>query len=429
MPWQRLAADVAGELDPKTGLPAYREVILTIMRQSGKTIWVFSKEVERALLGTAPQRVMYTAQTGQDARKKLSEDHMPIMERSRLKGSVRNMYRAAGQEAIVFRNGSRIGVAASGQDSGHGFTVGLGVVDECWADLDDRREQAMVPAMATVADAQLLVVSTMGTDASIYLNRKVELGRHAAQTDKGSGICYLEWSLPPDVDIDDEEAWWEYMPALGWTITPDVIRHARQTMEEGEWRRAFGNQATKGAVERIIPQLVWEAVCDPRVEVDRSRLVVFAVDVLPDRSSGAIAVSDGRTVELIDHRPGVGWIVERLRSLFDTWNGRIVLDGGGPVASLVEEIEREGLVLEKLSTPDVCACCARTYDAISDHKVMFRQDGVLDKAVEGAARRPLGDRFIWSRQASLADVTPFFAASLAFGMAGDEPEVAFVAFD
>jgi hypothetical protein len=37
MPWQRLVADVAMEVDPATGLLAYREVDLTTPRQSGKT--------------------------------------------------------------------------------------------------------------------------------------------------------------------------------------------------------------------------------------------------------------------------------------------------------------------------------------------------------------------------------------------------------
>ena len=38
MPWQRLVADVGCEIDPVTGLPAYREVRVTIPRQSGKAL-------------------------------------------------------------------------------------------------------------------------------------------------------------------------------------------------------------------------------------------------------------------------------------------------------------------------------------------------------------------------------------------------------
>ncbi len=37
MPWQEQVALVGGELDPETGLPAYRNVAITVPRQSGKT--------------------------------------------------------------------------------------------------------------------------------------------------------------------------------------------------------------------------------------------------------------------------------------------------------------------------------------------------------------------------------------------------------
>jgi hypothetical protein len=36
MPWQRYVADVALEIDPETGLLAYRGVDVTVPRQSGR---------------------------------------------------------------------------------------------------------------------------------------------------------------------------------------------------------------------------------------------------------------------------------------------------------------------------------------------------------------------------------------------------------
>ena len=79
----------------------------------------------------------------------------------------------------------------------------LAEIDEAFDDVDDRREQAMLPAMITRPEAQLLVVSTMGTDASTYLNRKVEAGRAAALEGRTSGIAYFEYSIPLDEDVDD----------------------------------------------------------------------------------------------------------------------------------------------------------------------------------------------------------------------------------
>ncbi len=64
MPWQRYVADVSHEVDPATGLLWYREVIVEIPRQSGKTTLGLTVRVHRATgpFG-GPQMLLYTAQT------------------------------------------------------------------------------------------------------------------------------------------------------------------------------------------------------------------------------------------------------------------------------------------------------------------------------------------------------------------------------
>lgn len=431
MPWQQQVLDVGLEIDPETGFFAYREVVVTVMRQQGKTAGiVLPVEVDRCTMWPERQRVIYTAQTGSDARKKLLEDQVPVIKNSALSALIQKVHQAQGNEGILWKNGSRIGLAASSKDAGHGFTVDLGILDECWNDEDDRREQAMLPAMNTRPWAQIWLTSTQGTEASTYLNRKVETGRHAATTDKGTGIAYFEWSLPEDCDIENPETWWDYMPALGWTIQPAAVAHALETMEEPEWRRAYGNQRTRSELERIIPLSLWEAVRSTSAEVDRSGLVYLAIDVLPDRAAGAIAASDGITVELVDHRPGTGWIVERTQALMEKWNVRVVLDGGGPAASVADDLAAAGIEVTRMNSADVAAACACMYDAIADARVTIRAHELLDRAVDGLAKRPIGDRFIWARSTSLSDITPLMAATLAYEQARheDHAEPAFYSF-
>ncbi|MGB0890598.1 MAG: hypothetical protein ACPGWS_09970, partial [Solirubrobacterales bacterium] len=160
---------------------------------------------------------------------------------SRLSSAIEKITGGIGNEAIVWKNGSRFDVMASGEASGHGMVIDDADIDEAFKDADNRREQAIVPAMSTRRDAQLWVVSTAGTVASTYLRRKVEAGRAAASEDTGRGICYFEWSLADDQDPTDESLWPTFMPALGHTITIDVVRHAQATMTEDEFRRAFCN--------------------------------------------------------------------------------------------------------------------------------------------------------------------------------------------
>src|SRR5258705_8686404 len=94
MPHQRDIADVAFEIDPATGYLAYSQVIVIGPRQAtGKTELALPVMVHRctgfdAALSTwvrqnlgvkvnppGPQRVLYTAQTADDARKKWRDIH------------------------------------------------------------------------------------------------------------------------------------------------------------------------------------------------------------------------------------------------------------------------------------------------------------------------------------------------------------------
>ena len=428
MPWQQMVADVGFEIDSETGLPAYREVIVTMPRQNGKTSLLLAAEVERALLWDVPQHIIYTAQTGADARKKLLDDQFPVLQKCKfIDKRISRYHRASGSEGIYFENHSRLQLAASSEKSGHGPTVDLAVLDEVWADEDNRREQSLVPMMNTRPAAQTLVVSTQGTDRSLFLNRKTERGRIAVEEGKGSGTAYFEYSIPLDEDISDPEVWWKYMPALGWTIPETSVQHSHDTMDEAEFRRAYCNQPTKTVQDRIIPQDVWEMV-QGSVGADEWGRVTFGVDILPDRSAAAITAGDGQHVAVIEHRPGTGWIVDRMKELVGKWNNQgVVIDGGGPAVSIADELESQGVRVDRLSTPDLAAACARMYDDIAGARVTFEPSEAMDAALSGLQKRAMGDRFIWARQMSATDITPFVAATLAQSTK-KEAEVAFHSF-
>jgi len=415
MPWQRLVADVGLELDPVTGRPVYREIVVTVPRQSGKTTLVLAWELQRALRWATPQKVAYTAQTGWDARRKLIEDQAPALMNSALRPAVERVFRGAGTEAIVFKNGSRIDVLASTEAAGHGRTIDLGVIDEAFADTDDRREQALLPAMATRSSAQILTVSTAGTEASVYLRRKVDTGRAAVLNGESSGIAYFEWSADEDADLDDVRVWQSCMPALGHTITERVVAHARQTMSEDDFRRSWLNQWTSSE-QRVFPVAVWQKVCSSSVQPDGD--LVFALDVNPERSAAAIAVCDqAGNVELVEHRPGVTWVVERTLELAEKWSAPVVLDGYGPAGSLFDALEAGGIKVEKLSSRQVAYACGSFFDAVSDERIRIRIHPALEDAVASARRRVTGDSWSWARSDTSTDISPLVAVTLAFDRA------------
>jgi phage terminase large subunit-like protein len=414
MPWQRLVADVGLEL-ADDGNPAYREVVCTVPRQNGKTTLILGWEVQRAvgwaaMLGT-PQRIVYSAQTGSDASKKLVEDQFPLLEPHRRLLGIRQFVRSNGKEQVVWANGSRVGLLASLEDSGHGKTVHLGVKDELFADTDDRRDQALIPAMATVASAQTLSASTAGTADSVAWNAKLELGRSAVRAGRRSGVAFFEWSAEPDADPADPATWWSCMPALGRTIGLPVVEHAYETLKLDEFRRAFLNIAT-AAEERLIPQTAWDLVCTPDVE---ATAVVFGLDVNPERSAAAIVAAGPGVVEVVDYRAGVGWLVERVVELHGRYRAPFALDVAGPAGSFLADLQRAQVPLLEVSGRDLPRMAGGFYDQVVNGTVRIRRHEALDTAAAAAARRPVGDAWTWGRKSSAADISPLVAATVALG--------------
>lgn len=414
MPWQQLVADVGLEYDPGTGLPAYREVVITVPRQSGKTTLCLAWELHRALQWGGAQHIAYTAQTGLDARNKMTKgprSHMAIIRQSPLRVKVDKMLEGAAYTAVEFSNQSVIQAFSNSPESGHGPTLNMAVMDEAFADEDFRREQALSPTMLTLEDAQTVIISTAGTEKSVFLKRKVDTGRAAVSEGRTDGVAYFEWSADEDLPWDDPATWWTCMPALGRTITERTIRaEIDKGMTENDFRRAYLNQWT-ATDDRIIPSATWQGVLDAGAAP--AGQLVFAVDVNPERTAASIAVADGEgRVELVDYTRLSG-LAERVSQLAGEHEAPVAIDAQGPAGTLIDDLTARGVVVLEFKGQELARACARFFDMVADREVKVRPRDVLEKAVAGATRRSLGDAWAWGRRQSTVDISPLVAVTLA----------------
>jgi phage terminase large subunit-like protein len=237
MPWQRLVLSVA--LERAGHRPAYRDVLVSVPRQSGKTSLCLALLVWR-MLEVPNTTVAYAAQSRLAARDKLLSDFWPIIQRSELAGRF-SLYRAFGAESMTADNGSRLVLLSSGETSGHGATLDLAVIDEAWKHQDATVEQAVRPTMLTRSQAQLWICSTAGTAKSVWWRGKLDAAREAAAQGVTDGVALLEWAAPLDADPTAEATWWAAMPALGRTVDPAVVRADLLAMGVKEFRRACLN--------------------------------------------------------------------------------------------------------------------------------------------------------------------------------------------
>lgn len=411
MPWQRHVVDVAGELDGD-GTLWYRTVVLVVPRQQGKSTALNAVMTDRALAGV-DVNVAYTAQDRSIAAERVVEQLFERqLARSRLSAFCR-VRRTNGSERITFANGSRIIVTAPTDTAGHGFTLDTAVIDEAWAQTSMALPQAFGPAMVTVRGAQLWVVSTVGDGTDSLLQHFQQLGA-ATVDDPDSRVCYLEWSNLDD-DPYDPATWATCMPALGHTLTAAAVR-ADPLYGTAEFERAYLCRRPRVEDAGAIDANAWAACADPHATLVDP--VTLAVDVAVDRNAAAIAaaatVGPVRVVEIIDHRPGTGWVVDRLAALAARWHPRrVLLDAAGPAGALLVDLERLRLPVDPVTGREVAQACGAFVDDVVERRLRHLGQPSLDDAVAGARRWAVGDAFRWARRTSHADLSPLYAATLA----------------
>lgn len=431
MPWQQLVADVALEVDPE-GRPYYREVRLTVPRQQGKTVLLLLIMVLRCLKFGPDQRVVFTMQDGLSARKKLFEDFVPILERSRLRHLI-EIRRSNGSESVRWPNGSLWSLLTAKASSGHGFTVDLPILDEAALQADARIEQAVLPGMATRTHAQWWLTGTQGTtDDGEWFNEKVDAGRELVQQGVNSGVAFFEWSAPADCDPADEEVWWACIPALGHTIEIEVVRAAFMSMPADEFKRSWLNirqdrRAT--APWKVIPQHAYEMCGTGTVEAGRAAdpvlaagtPLIFGLEVAQERVSSVIGVcglnqDDVPQIELVDNRNGTDWVLDRLAGL-STEEGfvGVAIDTKSEAATFIDKLEARDINVIRISTDDRARYAAGLLDAFKVFGVRHRDQEALTAAASGAVKRNYGDRWLFNRRDALVDVAPLEAVVIAHG--------------
>jgi hypothetical protein len=415
LPWQRQVADTGLELLPGTGLPAHSLVLVTVPRQSGKTLLVLTVAV---LVGLSQpgRRVWYTAQTGQDARDKWLE-LIDELNRTPL-GRLATVRRSNGGERLRWFNGSQLRPFPPVPEALHGQQSDLVIVDECWSFTADRGaalEQAIIPTQATRPGGQLWLVSTAGSDASVWFRSYVDRGRAGDPS-----MAFFEWSIGPDDNPADLDAVIASHPAAGHTIDRAAVVRAASIMSAGEFARAFGNRWTATA-DRVIPSDVWAAQATDRPLPGGPP--AFAVDVAADRSRASIAACVGDTVELIECRDGVAWSVSRLIELIEKHHPvAVVVDRVGPAGTVADQCEGAGIPLAPLTIRDLANSCAGFLDGLAAGTVWVRQHADLDSAADAAARRPVGDGgWAWARRGSSSAIDPLVAVTLAHWAYGHRP--------
>ncbi len=438
-PWQAFVLEHSLAERPDGKWAAF-EVGVCVPRQNGKGAILEARELAGLFLLGEPLIIHSAHQfdTSLEAFRRLLG---LIEETPELSRRIKRVSRSHGEEGITLTNGQRVRFRTRTKGGGRGFSCSCLILDEAMI-LPDSSHGALLPTLSAQPNPQVWYTGS-AVDQLVHQDGVVWARvRERGIAGDDPSLAYFEWSamdapdpshLAPEVTVD-RDAWATANPGLGIRILPEHVEHERRSMDPrgfaverlgvGDWPSTdpYGDSVIDLAQWRLLTDGA-SAMLDP---------VCFAFDVTPERASSSIAAAGLRRdglihVEVIDRRPGTGWLADRVAELCQRHEPSAVLcDSASPAASLVEEMKAAGVNVRPLPATENVKACGHLYDLVEQTRLRHRGTDDLESAILGAARRPLVDAWAWSRKSSRVDISPLVAVTLAAWGAGTRHPANFV---
>lgn len=274
---------------------------------------------------------------------------------------------ANGQEMITFKNGGRYEIVAATTDGSRGKTADLLYVDEL-REVSMDAWIAARPVTRARPNAQTLITSNAGDAFSEVLNDL----RERALSYPSPAFAWYEYSAPAGCDIWDKKGWAMANPALGYTITEDILTESVATNPIEATRTELLCQWID-SLQSPWPYGVIEETSDSELQLPVGRPTVFAIDVSPSKRDGALVAG----VLLEDGRIGVGimqlWtsevgidelkMADGIMAWIRKYRPKMVMYDKYATASIAFRLQQSGAVIQDCSGQQFYNACSDLAEA------------------------------------------------------------------
>lgn len=273
MPWQKTAGRYLTATNGKAW--TYREVCIVVARQNGKTTALLPLIRQRLLAG---RKILHTAQNRSLPR----ETFLALAQHLSGHPDVVEVRYANGQEVIRVKNGGRYSLVAPTRSGARGHGVDDVILDEVREQHDFDLVASIKPALTASKNSQIIYISNAGDAESVVLN---DLRR---RKDAGGSLAYLEWSVPPELPLDDEAGWGWANPALGITIQLETLRDFFTSFPAAVFETEHACRWVISTRPRVIADAAWE-LCHAEVERPSRPAIGISMDATGRRASAVLA--------------------------------------------------------------------------------------------------------------------------------------------
>jgi hypothetical protein len=415
--WQQQVFEAS--LLERDGKWAASEVGLVVPRQNGKSELALAR-ILAGLFVLEEELIIYTAHLA-DTSMEMFRRLIDLIEScDDLHGEVGHVWRANGKETIELATGQRVRFRTRTKGGGRGYAgVATVIFDEAMI-FPEASLGSIYPVVSRSPNPQLWflgsAVDQLVHDEGHVLARVRERGLSG----EDPSLAYFEASLPyrvPDdvpAEVAADPAQWKV--ANPSSMIPDGhIANEQRSLDPRTFaveRLGVGDWPALDGSDVVIPGEAWGRLLDRNGAITGDHC--FAFDVTPDHAYASVGVAGYRPdgllqVELVEHRRSMGWLIPWLAERKDS---RVICDARGPAASLLPDLERNGVRVEPVTSAEHAKACGLLYVAVMEGTLRHLGDPKLASALAGARKRPYGDAWAWDRRSG-ADISPLVAVTLA----------------
>lgn len=412
-PWQRYV--LKGGLGERAdGRWSAFEVACIVARQNGKGSIIEARELGGLYL-FGSRLILHSAHEFKTAVEGFRRILWLIDNCDDLRKRVKKVTNSHGDEGIELLNGARLRFMARTRGSGRGFSGDELHLDEAY-NLSPESVAAMLPTLSARPNPQIWYYSSAPLLDSLQLRALQARGRAGT----AQRLAYFEFSAPADSDLDSMEAAYQANPALGIRLSEEFILTEREAMDDASYARERLSIEEDPSAAGLFDMNLWAELVTSVPLVDP---LCLAIDTTPERSMTSIGSAgmlhgspDLLGVDVVDNRPGTGWVVERAVDIWKTHRPiAVVIDERSAAAMFIQDLRNRGVRVEVMNTSNLAEASAQFYGRTLPDSLTLRHPGQapLTAAAAGAKKRDLGGDGAWAftRRDVTVDVSPLISVA------------------
>ena len=377
MPWQKYVADDFLTVD-KAGNFVRKTIAILVARQNGKS-WLASFRIlfglfvlgEKSVVAMSSNRSMALTTFRQVISVIEANEH--LREQVKLNRGMVGRF-ANGQESIELKNGATYKVVAATRDGARGLTADLLFIDEL-REISEEAMKAAKPTTRARPNSQSLFTSNAGDAYSLVLNDL----RERALSYPAASLGWYEYSAPQHSAVDDRKAWAMANPALGITITEDVLAEAVST-DSVETIKTEMLCTWVSSLTSPWPNMAFEDCGDKTLQMGPGPLTYFAFDkaqntrtaslvagqLLPDGRIGVGILQQWRSEVAVDDLK----IAADIKGWADKYNPAGILFDHYATQSIAQRLAVSGCKMEDVSGQQFYQACGDLLDGIVAKRIV-----------------------------------------------------------